>query len=77
MKIYCVSRSEMFGKVPYYSSSIHKSKFYFDNSFSYDAPKLWNDLPLGIPTASVYSFIFQKATLQSKELKVSEMSADK
>ena len=34
-----------------YSSSVHKSKIHFNKSFSYDAPKLWNDLPLEIQTA--------------------------
>ena len=35
---------KMFLKVPFYSSSVHKSKFHFNKSFSYDAPKLWNKL---------------------------------
>ena len=39
---------KMFLKVPFYSSSVHKSKVHFNKSFSYDAPKLWNDLPLEI-----------------------------
>ena len=42
---------KMFLKVPFYSSSVHKSKVHFNKSFSYDAPKLWNDLLLEIRTA--------------------------
>ena len=34
----------LFLQVPYYCSSIHKPKVHFNNSFSYYAPKLWNDL---------------------------------
>ena len=36
----------LFLLVPSYCPSIHKSKVHFNNSFSYDAPKLWNDLPM-------------------------------
>ena len=39
---------KMFIKVPFYSSSVHKSKVYFNKCFSYDTLKLWNDLPLEI-----------------------------
>ena len=31
---------KMFLKVPFYSSSVHKSKVHFNKSFSYDTPKL-------------------------------------
>ena len=41
----------MFLQVPQYCSPIHKSKVHFNNSFSYDAPKLWNDLPHDIRSA--------------------------
>ena len=41
----------MFLQVPHYCSSIYKSKVHFNNSFSYDAPKLWNDLPHDICSA--------------------------
>ena len=45
--ILSISNSEKtFLKVPFYSPIVHKSKFYFDNSFSYNAPKIWNNLPL-------------------------------
>ena len=41
----------LFLQVPHYCASIHKSKVHFNNSFSYDAPKLWNDLPHDIRSA--------------------------
>ena len=48
---------------------VYKSKVHFNKSFSYDAPKLWNDLPLEIrtaPTLSCFktqlkSYLFQKS----------------
>ena len=46
---------KIFLKVPFYSSSVHKSKIHFNKPFSYDAPKLWNDLPLEIQTAPTLS----------------------
>ena len=36
---------KLFLQVPHYCSSLHKSKVHFNNSSSYDAPKLWYDLP--------------------------------
>ena len=59
----------MFLKVPFYIPSVHKSKVHFNKSFSYDAPKLWNDLPLEIWTAPTLScfkrrlktYLFQKS----------------
>ena len=44
-----------FLEVPFYSSSVHKSKVHFSKSFSYDAPKLWNDLLLEIRTVPTLS----------------------
>ena len=52
-----------------YCASIHKSKVHFNNSFSYDAPKLWNDLPYDIRSAPNLSsfksrfktYLFQKS----------------
>ena len=41
----------LFLQVPHYCASIHNSKVHFNNSFSYDAPKLWNDLPQDIRSA--------------------------
>ena len=49
---------KMFLKVPFYISSVHKSKVHFNKSFSHDAPKLWNDLPLEIRT----TIMFQNVT---------------
>ena len=59
----------MFLQVPHYCSSIHKSKVHFNNSFSYDAPKLWNDLPHVIRSApnlscfksQLKTYLFQKS----------------
>ena len=49
--------SNLFLEVPAFSSSFHKSKSHFQHSFSYDGPKLWNDLPHDIRTASsLFSF---------------------
>ena len=56
-------------QVPHYCASIHKSKVHFNNSFSYDAPKLWNDLPHDIGSAPNLScfksrlttYLFQKS----------------
>ena len=59
----------MFLQVPHYCFSIHKSKVYFNNSFSYDAPKLWNDLSHDIDSApnlscfksQLKTYLFQKS----------------
>ena len=59
----------LFLLVPSYCPSIHKSKVHFNNSFSYDAPKLWNDLPYDICSAPNLSsfksrlktYLFQKS----------------
>ena len=59
----------LFLQVPHYCASIHKSKVHFNNSFSYDAPKLWNDLTHDIrsaPSLSCYksqlkTYLFQKS----------------
>ena len=59
----------LFLQVPHYFASIHKSKVHFKNSFSYDAPKLWNDLPHDIRSAPNLScfksrlktYLFQKS----------------
>ena len=59
----------LFLLVPSYCPSIHKSKVHFNNSFSYDAPKLWNDLPYDIRSAPNLSsfksrlktYLFQKS----------------
>ena len=47
----CSNTKNVFLQVPNYCSSIHKSKVYFNNRISYDAPKLWNDLPHEIRSA--------------------------
>ena len=44
MNTRCSNPKNLFLQVPSYCASIHKSKVHFNNSFSYDAPKLWNDL---------------------------------
>ena len=59
----------LFLQVLHYCASIHKSKVHFNNSFSYDAPKLWNDLPHDIHSAANLScfksrlktYLFQKS----------------
>ena len=59
----------LFLQVPHYCASIHKSKVHFNNSFLYDAPKLWNDLPHDIRSAPNLScfksrlktYLFQKS----------------
>ena len=59
----------LFLQLPFYCASIHKSKVYYNNSFSYDAPKLWNDLPYDIPSPPNLSsfkrrlktYLFQKS----------------
>ena len=45
VKTRCSNPEKIFPKVPFYRSSVHKSKVHFNKCFSYDAPKLWNDLP--------------------------------
>ena len=60
---------KVFLKVHFYSSSVQKSKVHFNKCFLYDAPKLWNDLPLEIRTAPTLScfkrwfktYLFQKS----------------
>ena len=56
-------------QVPHFCSSIHKSKVHFNSSFSYDAPKLWNDVPHDIMKCSK-SLMIQKST---KKLLISEI----
>ena len=59
----------LFLQVPSYCASIHKSKVHFNNSYSYDAPKLWNDLRYDIRSAPNLSsfksrlktYLFQKS----------------
>ena len=59
----------LFLQVPHFCASIHKSKVYFNNSFSYDVPKIWNDLPHDIRSAPNLScfksrlktYLFQKS----------------
>ena len=68
VKTRCSNPEKVFLKVPFYSSSVHKSKVHFNKSFSYDAPKLWKELPLEIQTAPTLScfkmqlktYLFQK-----------------
>ena len=45
------SMENLYLKTPFYVRSIHKSKRHFDNSFSSDAPRLWNGLPDDMRTA--------------------------
>ena len=40
MNTKCSNPTNLFLQVPHYCASIHKSKDHFNNSFSYDAPKL-------------------------------------
>ena len=43
--------------IPQYIPSLHKSTNHFSASFSFDAPKIWNDLPVDICSApSLMSF---------------------
>ena len=58
-----------FLSVPNFLSSVHKSKCHFNNTLAYDAPTLWNGLPLEIRSASslacfrkkLKSYLFDKA----------------
>ena len=52
MNTRCSNPQKLFLQVRHYCPSIHKSKVHFNNSFSYDTPKLWNDLPHDIRSAS-------------------------
>ena len=51
---------KLYLKTPFYVRSIHKSKRHFDNSFSSDAPRLWNGLPDDIRTAPSISTFRKK-----------------
>ena len=63
------SSKNLFLQVPHYCASIYKSKVRFNNSLSYDAPKLWNDLSHDISSAPnllcfksrLKTYIFQKS----------------
>ena len=47
----------VFLEVPHFATSIHKSSKHFGLSFTYDAPKIWNDLPDDVRSAtSLHSF---------------------
>ena len=73
-RVACIYRrrsnpKKLFLQVPHYCAAIHKSKVHFNNSFSYDAPKLWNDLPHDIHSAPnllcfksrLKTYLFQKS----------------
>ena len=55
--------------VPQFTPSIHKSTKQFSASFAFDAPKIWNDLPAEVRSASTLlsfrrklkAYLFQKA----------------
>ena len=69
MNIRRFNPKNLFLQIPHYCASIHKSKVHFNNSFSYDAPKLWNDLPHDIRSAPnilcfksrLKTYLFQKS----------------
>ena len=69
MNTRCSNPKNMFLHVPHYCSPIHKSKVNFNNSFLYDAPKLWHDLSHNIcsaPNLSCFksrlkTYLFQKS----------------
>ena len=47
----------VFLEVPHFSTSIYKSAKHFGHSFAYDAPRIWNDLPDDVRSAtSLHSF---------------------
>ena len=47
----------VFLEVPHFATSIYKSSKHFGLSFAYDAPKIWNDLPDDVRSAtSLHSF---------------------
>ena len=47
----------VFLEVPHFATSIYKSSMHFGLSFAYDAPKIWNDLPKDVRSAtSLHSF---------------------
>ena len=45
-----------------YFPSVHKFKRHFGFNFTYDAPKVWNELPEDNRSAHLISFIIQKET---------------
>ena len=49
--------SKLILDTPFYDRKLHSSKLHLHNSFSYSAPRLWNEIPLDIRSApSVSSF---------------------
>ena len=49
--------TKLFLNEPKYTPHIHKSKVHFNNSFAFDGPSLWNDLPHHIRSApTLHSF---------------------
>ena len=46
---------KMFLSRPAFKNNICKSRFHFTNSFDYDAPSLWNNLPDYIRTIKSHS----------------------
>ena len=68
MNTRCSNPKNLFLQVPHYCAAIHKSKVNFNNSFSYDAPNLWNDLLHDISSAPnllcfksrLKTYLFQK-----------------
>ena len=47
----------VFLEIPHFATSLYKSSKHFSLSFAYDAPKIWNDLPDDVRSAtSLHSF---------------------
>ena len=47
----------VFLEIPHFATSLYKSSKHFGLSFAYDAPKIWNDLPDDVRSAtSLHSF---------------------
>ena len=47
----------VFLEIPHFTTSLYKSSKHFNLSFAYDAPKIWNDLPDDVRSAtSLHSF---------------------
>ena len=46
--------------IPQYISPLHKSTKHFSASFSFDVPKIWNDLPADIPSAALLMYFMSK-----------------
>ena len=49
-----IRRSQVFLEVPHFATSVYMSTKHFDFSYAHDVPKIWNDLPDDVCSATSF-----------------------